>query len=54
MHYRGEFAYTYMPHLAKEAKIMMQNLLTFLWYKYRDDVLLYFTKEVKEEASGNK
>jgi hypothetical protein len=54
MSYWRDFIYIYMPHLADEAEIMMQNLLTFLRHKYGDDILLYFTKEAKEEAQGDK
>ena len=33
---------------------MMKNLLIYLRHKYSDDILLYFTKEAKEEVKDNK
>jgi len=47
MHYRGDFTVLYMPHLAEEAEIMLNNLIPFLQHKYSNEVSLYFTKTAK-------
>ena len=39
-----------MPYVAKEAEFMLNNLLIYLKYKYRDRVLEYFTDTAKKEA----
>ena len=43
-----------MPYLVEEAKLIIQNLLTFLQHKYGNNVLLYFTEEAKEDAKDDK
>ena len=50
MRYRGEFTFLFMPHLVEEAKIMMHNLIPCLRHYYREEILLYFTKEAKEDS----
>ena len=40
-----------MPHLSKEAELIMKNLIPFLKHKYRAEVLHYFTEEVKMDAT---
>ena len=40
--------------LAEEAKIIIYNLILYLWHKYGDEVLLYFTEEVKQEVKEDK
>ena len=32
---------------------MIHNLILFIWYKYRDKILLYFTEEAKSNAKDN-
>ena len=43
-----------MPHLAKEAKIMLNNLIPFLQHKYVDEILQYFTETIKKETKDNR
>ena len=33
---------------------MMKNLLTYLQYEHREEILLYFTDTAKEEVQGDK
>ena len=39
-----------MPYLADEAELMIHNLILYLRYKHDNKVLLYFTKEAKQEV----
>ena len=50
MRYRENFTFLFIPQLVQEAEIMMNNLIPFLKHKYGEEVLLYFTEEVKQEA----
>ena len=43
-----------MPHLAEEAELMMQNLLTYLRHIHKDDILLYFTEEANKDVKDDK
>ena len=54
MHYRGDFTFLYLPHLAQEAELMMKNLLVYLHHQQGDDILLYFIDTAKEEAQEDK
>lgn len=51
--HRGKFTYLCMPNLAKEAQLMMGNLMGYLRFKYGDGVKKYFTQETKIECDAD-
>ena len=50
MRYRGEYTFLFILYLAEEAKIMMYNLILYMCYKYRNEVLRFFIEEELEAA----
>ena len=54
MRYRGDFTVLYMHHVATEAELILNNLLPYLKYEYRDEALEYFTNTMKKEAKEEK
>ena len=40
----------YMPHVVNEAELMLNNLLPYLRYMYREDVLALFMEDAKKEV----
>ena len=58
MWYRRDFTVLYMLYMAEKVELILNNLLSYLKYKYRDEVLEYFTnaakKKVREDTWDNK
>ena len=54
MQYRRDFTILYIPYLVEEVEIILNNLIPYFVYTYRNDALLYFTESVKKEAKDNK
>ena len=51
MRYRGKFIVLYMPHVVTEVELILNNLIPYLKHEYGEEVLEYFTKAAKKEAS---
>jgi len=50
MRYRSEFTCLFLPYLTDEEELIIHNLISYLKYKHRNQILLYFTEEAKAEA----
>ena len=46
--YKGEYTFLFMLQLVKEAALIICSLILYLYHKYRDEVLRYFTNEALE------
>ena len=42
-----------MPYLAEEVEIIMNNLIPYFVYEYREEAFLYFTNKAKDDAKDN-
>ena len=54
MGHRGEYTILYMPHIASEAELILNNLLPYLLHEYGEEVLMLFTEDTKKEAKDDK
>ena len=48
MRYLCNFTLLYMLYLIEETKPIMSNLIPYVKYKYRKEVLRYFVEEIKK------
>ena len=54
MRYQEEYAFLYIAHIAEEAKLMMNNLLTYLYHNQGDSIYKYFTDSARKEMKGDR